>query len=92
MAAFIPDQAVHIAVVTASTPTTQTYAKGARLLLMSTTACYVTTGTAPTAVVGAGVHVPASLPVEIYITGDLFKIAAIRVTADGDLTITPAVG
>lgn len=92
MAGFIPNETAHITVAVASAQSAVTFQKGDRLSLISTTNCWILTGTNPTAAANTGVYVPAGVPMTVYITADLFKVAAIRATADGDLTISKAVG
>jgi hypothetical protein len=92
MAGFIPDKTTHLAVAVASAATTATWAAGERLSIVSSTNCWVLTGTAPTAAASTGVYVQAGVPMVIQISVNASKIAAIRATADGDLTISAAVG
>jgi len=67
MAAFIPDQVARITVAVASAQSSTTYAKGQRLVLMSTTNCWVLTGANPTAAANTGVYVHLGFPVTITI-------------------------
>jgi hypothetical protein len=91
MAGFRPDAATNLAVAIASAATGSGFAAG-RYSIISTTNCWVLTGSAPTAVAGTGTYVPAGIPMVLYIGTDGHKIAAIRVTADGTLSISPAIG
>ena len=92
MAGFKVQETTHLTVGIASGATTATWGVGDRLSIISTTNCWIAAGTAPTAAANAGVYVPAGVPMTILITVAASKIAAIRVTADGDLTISQAVG
>lgn len=88
MYVFRPELAVNLAVVTASAQTSATWNKGERLTVIASTNCWILTGTNPTAVVGTGTYVPAGVPMSILIGIDASKIAAIRVSADGHLSIS----
>jgi hypothetical protein len=88
MNAFRPDTTVNLAVGVASAQTTAVWGRGEVLSIIASTNCWILTGTNATAVVGTGLYVPANVPMEIQIGGDAFEIAAIRVTADGHLTIS----
>lgn len=92
MAGFKVQETTHLTIGVASAATTATWGVGDRLSLISTTNCWVVAGTAPTAAANTGVYVPAGVPMTIVITVAASKIAGIRVTADGDLTISAAVG
>ena len=92
MAGFIPDKSTNLAVAVASAATSVTWSKNDRLSIISNTNCWILTGTAPTAVAGSGTYVPAGIPMTIQISVDACKIAAIRATADGFLSISQAIG
>ena len=89
MAGFRPQIAVNLAVGVASAQTSATWLRGEKLSIVASTACWIAIGTNPTAVVGSGVYVPANVPMSIMIDTDASEIAAIRVSADGHLTISP---
>jgi len=88
------DTTVHLTIGAASAQTTATWGQGTRLGLMSTTDCWVLAGANPTAAANTGVFVPAKNPTPVYIVigVDGHKLAGIRVSADGDLTIAQAWG
>lgn len=77
-------------VVLASTQFSTTLAEGQFFILTSTTACYILQGSNPTAAVAANnTYVPPNVP--FYIDGGLgAKLAIIRLTVDGEATLTRA--
>lgn len=84
-----------ISVATASAATSSAFgASGAEVVLeiVTSTACWITWAASPTAVVGAAgnIYMAANETRKIVIDGGL-KLAAIRVSTDGNLVATPLV-
>lgn len=84
---FRPDQITVLAFTGTSAATSVTFAKGAKLALMSSAACWILTGSAPTAAANTGLFVPAGIAVTITIGDAATKIAAIQASGAGTLCI-----
>jgi len=59
------------------------------LRIMSTTDCFIEVGTNPTAVANTGMYLPAFVPEYVHVKEGAMKVSAIRVSADGNLYVTP---
>lgn len=85
--AISPGASQKVAVGASSLQSTAVGASTNVVQLCATAACFVKTGTNPTAVADTGLYVPANVPVLVGISGS-FKIAVIQAVGAGFLYIT----